>query len=127
MAGLPRSIIKKYGVSKKAWAVFRGTRRSRRTTTKVYTMARRGRCRRRGRIGRVGLGRVTSVKNILFTLGGAFIAPRFGISPAIGGAAGGFMGAGLAGAAVGFIGAPMVSGILGGVMGGSSSSPHLYG
>ena len=24
MAGLPRSIIKKYGVSKKAWSVFRG-------------------------------------------------------------------------------------------------------
>lgn len=26
MAGLPRSIIKKYGVSKKAWAVYRGNK-----------------------------------------------------------------------------------------------------
>lgn len=26
MAGLPRNIIKKYGVSKKAWAVYRGAR-----------------------------------------------------------------------------------------------------
>lgn len=39
MTGLPRSIIKKYGVSKKAWAVFRGTHsrakssRARGTTT----------------------------------------------------------------------------------------------
>lgn len=29
MTGLPSSIIKKYGVSKKAWAVFRGQKRSR--------------------------------------------------------------------------------------------------
>lgn len=29
MARLPKSIIKKYGISKKAWSVFRGRRRSR--------------------------------------------------------------------------------------------------
>ena len=28
MAKLPKSIIKKYGISKKAWAVFRGQRSS---------------------------------------------------------------------------------------------------
>lgn len=40
MSGLPRALIKKYGVSKKAWAVFRGTRTRR---TKVVSMARRRR------------------------------------------------------------------------------------
>jgi len=47
MAGLPRSIIKKYGVSKKAWSVFRSSR-SRSTKraprkTQVNSMARRRR------------------------------------------------------------------------------------
>lgn len=32
MAGLPKSIIKKYGVSKKAWDVFRGTRSRKKKT-----------------------------------------------------------------------------------------------
>jgi hypothetical protein len=35
MAKLPKSLIKKYGISKKAWAVFRGTKR---TTTKKHTI-----------------------------------------------------------------------------------------
>jgi len=39
MAKLPKSIIKKYGISKKAWAVFRGQR----TTPKRTKMARRKR------------------------------------------------------------------------------------
>jgi hypothetical protein len=44
MTGLPKNIIKKYGVSKKAWAVFRGTKRkSRSKTKKVYSMAKRRR------------------------------------------------------------------------------------
>jgi hypothetical protein len=32
MAGLPKYLIKKYGVSKKAWAVFRGNKTTTRTT-----------------------------------------------------------------------------------------------
>jgi hypothetical protein len=34
MTGLPRAIIKKYGVSKKAWSVFRRSKKSRRTISK---------------------------------------------------------------------------------------------
>jgi len=41
MAGLPKSIIAKYGVTKKAWQVFRGTKKSRKTSTRGKTMARR--------------------------------------------------------------------------------------
>lgn len=42
MAKLPKSIIKKYGISKKAWAVFRGHRKSKKkTSSRGYaTMAR---------------------------------------------------------------------------------------
>jgi len=39
MTGLPRSIIKKYGVSKKAWAVFRSTKHS--NKRRVVSMAKR--------------------------------------------------------------------------------------
>jgi len=42
--GLPKSIIKKYGISKKAWAVFRGKKRSRGSNpkTRTKTQKRRG-------------------------------------------------------------------------------------
>lgn len=50
MAKLPKALIKKYGISKKAWAVFRGQRTTRKTKTKsnvkrFYTMARRKKTR----------------------------------------------------------------------------------
>lgn len=52
MAGLPRAIIKKYGVSKKAWAVFRAGRKSQSRTARavggVYMAARRK--KRSGRV-----------------------------------------------------------------------------
>ena len=53
--GLPKSIIKKYGISKKAWAVFRGqkskssTPRTSKTSRKVKKMARRRYSRKRSR------------------------------------------------------------------------------
>lgn len=37
MVGLPRAIIKKYGVTKKAWSVFRGSSSSRSKTRKKTT------------------------------------------------------------------------------------------
>jgi len=52
MTGLPRSIIKKYGVTKKAWAIYRGTTQSshsRRTTRRSFPMARRRRSRGRSK------------------------------------------------------------------------------
>ncbi|MFH1327927.1 MAG: hypothetical protein ABIH76_03640 [Candidatus Bathyarchaeota archaeon] len=53
--GLPKSIIKKYGISKKAWAVFRGqkskssTPRTSKTSRKVKKVARRRYSRKRSR------------------------------------------------------------------------------
>ena len=53
--GLPKSIIKKYGISKKAWRVFRGkkskssTPRTSKTSRKVKKVARRRYSRKRSR------------------------------------------------------------------------------
>lgn len=41
MSGLPKRIIAKYGVTKKAWQVFRGTKKSKTKTARSNTMARR--------------------------------------------------------------------------------------
>jgi hypothetical protein len=42
MAKLPKAIIKKYGITKKAWSVFRGSKvKTKRVYAKVKTMARR--------------------------------------------------------------------------------------
>ena len=60
MAGLPRSIIKKYGVSKKAWAVYRGNKSgSTRSATKSRgaSMAKR-RSSRRSSSGGFGGGKL---------------------------------------------------------------------
>jgi hypothetical protein len=64
MTGLPRSIIKKYGVSKKAWAVFRGRKvrsKTRSTTKQTKVKSRMARRRktvkhhaRRGGMGILG-------------------------------------------------------------------------
>jgi hypothetical protein len=43
MAKLPKNIIKKYGISKKAWQVFRGQKKSSSKKTAVYKMARKKR------------------------------------------------------------------------------------
>jgi hypothetical protein len=124
MVGLPRSIIKKYGVSKKAWAVFRGGKTStRKTKRRGGSMARRG--RRGGSKG--GFGGLLSQNNLIGTLGGAYIAPQLGISPAIGGAVGSYMMGkkGIMGAAVGYFAAPLILGMIN--KGGSTvSSAVLY-
>lgn len=46
MAKLPKNIIRKYGISKKAWSIFRGEKRT--TTRRVSGMARRRHSRSRG-------------------------------------------------------------------------------
>jgi len=128
MAGLPRSIIKKYGVSKKAWAVFRGSRSTTRKTKRGGSMARRKRSfgRKRGLMG--GL---LSQNNLIGTIGGAYLAPQLGITPQIGAAAGSYLigKQGIKGAAVGYFIAPMALNMLGGILnktGGSVSSAVLY-
>ena len=72
------------------------------------------------------------MKNILFTVAGATMVPKFvGVSPQIGGALGGFMGAGPVGAVAGyFLGAPVASatsGILGNLgSSGTSTNPGTF-
>jgi len=68
MAKLPKSIIKKYGISKKAWAVFRGQKASRsrspkRSKTRYYTMAKRRTHKRSGnkKIFGFSIGKVVQV------------------------------------------------------------------
>jgi len=70
-------------------------------------MARRRRSyRSRGMLG--GFGRVLSVKNIAFTLAGMYLLPRvLPVDSKIGGAVGGYFGAGVPGAVVGYV-APAV-------------------
>ena len=74
--------------------------------------------------GSAGFGGILSTKNILGTVAGAYIAPKMGISPQLGAAAGSFLYGkkGVAGAAVGYFAAPYVLGMLGGATGGSTDS-----
>jgi hypothetical protein len=87
MTGLPKWIIKKYGVSKKAWAVFRaGAHKvvhhvhSRTTRRRVISMAKR---RYGGRRGGSGMfGRITRIPK----------TPQALMNAAIGGIVGGMVG-----------------------------------
>jgi hypothetical protein len=127
MTGLPRNIIKKYGVTKKAWAVFRGGRRSSHKTRSVMRVAKRRGHRRsaRGTLG--GLG---SMKNIVGTVGGAMLAKYAGINPRFGGALGAYLygKTGLLGAGVGYVAAPIATSItdkfLGPTMAGLGINPY---
>jgi hypothetical protein len=72
MARLPKSIIKKYGISKKAWSVFR----KQKTKSRGYSMAKR---KRFG--GKKGKGFLGKALNVLVGAGVAalyevFISPR---------------------------------------------------
>jgi hypothetical protein len=100
----------------------RKTRRSnriqvaaRRTYKRVNSMARRRYRMSRGR-GRSGgfMGGITSQKNIIGTLLGAYMGPKVGVSPQIGAAAGSYIYGkqGIKGAAVGYFTAPYLTGIL---------------
>jgi len=122
MVGLPRSIIKKYGVSKKAWAVFRGmgsVKTSSRKTRRSGNMGRRKKSYSRN--GGGGLGKWAKIG--MFALGGAILAPRFlNIDGKLGAAAGGFFAGGPIGAAVGYFAAPLVLG-----SGSGAQQTALYG
>jgi len=90
MSGLPASIIKKYGVSKKAWAVFRGTKRARKTKTyrtkskaRVYTMARKRRTSRKSKSQSTFKGGfMQKAMDVILGAGVAFIYDKW-ISPMI--------------------------------------------
>lgn len=87
MAGLPKSIIKKYGVTKKAWSVFRSHSRSRkavRTQVKT-TMAKRrfSRVRSSFRRGARRIGRSDKTQALIQSaIAGAIVGAAMKYTPA---------------------------------------------
>lgn len=85
MARLPKSIIKKYGITKKAWEVYRGKRstpmakRKKGTVTRYVTRAKgagkRYTKRAKGLLG--GLGGGLTIKGVAFGTAGLMVAQRF--------------------------------------------------
>lgn len=84
--GLPKSIIKKYGISKKAWAVFRGkkhtkrgnkTMAKRKTTRRSYPRARRTYSRAKGFMGKLGIGKGMTVKSLIAGSAALIVAQRY--------------------------------------------------
>lgn len=111
MVGLPRAIIKKYGVTKKAWAVFRGRgsaspKRARRAVKRrarargVVRMARRrGRSRSSGGLGLGGGGMLGGTfKNALAGFGAGSLAQNIGFGGILPEAIAGYVVAGPLGA-----------------------------
>ena len=122
MAGLPRSIIKKYGVSKKAWAVFRGSKpRSKSKRVRGVRMARKGKKRSFG-------GGLTSLfmPVAIGAVAGAFSDKIPGVSalpPVAAGAAGGYIAKrNMMGAAAGAAGAYFLAAPLKQMISGTSST-----
>lgn len=76
-------------------------------------MARRRSSKRSG--GMLSAGGIFSTKNLVGTIAGAYIAPKIGMSPQVGAAAGSFIYGkqGIAGAAIGYFAAPIVLGMIG--------------
>ena len=79
--------------------------------------------RKYSKSGGNGFNGLISTKNLLGTLAGAYIAPKMGMSPQIGAAAGSYLigKKGVMGAAVGYFAAPYLLGLLSGVTGSGST------
>lgn len=73
MVGLPRSIIKKYGVTKKAWSVFRSRSSSSTRAAKVTQVA-----RRKGRRSSGGKKKSSGFKGAALTTGAIVGAMAYG-------------------------------------------------
>ena len=81
-SGLPKAIIKKYGITKKAWRVYRGRKGKRRKTTKSRKVSR---TRRRnptvkrggGRVARRGFFGKLSMAGIIEDVAWGYIGPSF--------------------------------------------------
>ena len=82
--------------------------------------------RRRSR-GGFGMGRLLSMKNILFTLGGAYVGAKIlGVDPKLGAAAGGLFAAGPVGAVAGYVAGPMVLGMIPGIGSGNTTTAGAW-
>lgn len=102
-----------------------GRKKARKQTKRGGSMARRKRGRGRSK---GGMGGLLSTKNLIGTLGGAYVAPMVGIDPKIGAAAGSFLYGkqGVMGAAAGYFVAPMVLAMIPGLSGGKAGSSQLF-
>jgi len=115
MAKLPKSIIKKYGISKKAWAVFRGTSQRIKTTSRSINLARK-RSFRRASSGSGGM-----LNNALKGAGAAAVTKRFlGNNDLIALVAAGYVG-GMGGVVGAVLTGQAAIPNLGGILGGTSS------
>jgi uncharacterized membrane protein YeaQ/YmgE (transglycosylase-associated protein family) len=86
MAKLPKSIIQKYGITKKAWSVFRGERRTKKV--RGVSMARRTRSHRSRSRGGFGGGKLMNglykpqgiIGQAILGIGGAQVAALIPVS-----------------------------------------------
>jgi len=74
--GLPKSIIKKYGISKKAWSVYRGRKRKTSRTRKRKNPTRRKGVRRMARRKRRRSGKSITQQAFKWIRVGALVAPE---------------------------------------------------
>jgi len=136
LAGLPKSIIKRYGISKKAWEVYRSqhkaarpastggkkmAKRRRASSTRKRSAkrgAKRGGIRLLGNMGLKGMlmggAMLFASRSLLGGIGGEYNAPLTMIAAGVGSKAVGVSGASLAGAGIMELGATLVGKLLGG-------------
>ena len=132
MAGLPKSIIKRYGISKKAWEVYRSQHKAarpastggkkvakrRRASSTRKKSAKRGGIRLLGNMGLKGMlmggAMLFASRSLLGGIGGEYNAPLTMIAAGVGSKAVGVSGASLAGAGIMELGATLVGKLLSG-------------
>ena len=135
LAGLPKNIIKRYGISKKAWAVYRSQhtaarpastggkkvakrRRASSRRSSAKRGAKRGGIRLLGNMGLKGMlmggAMLFASRSLLGGIGGEYNAPLTMIAAGVGSKAVGVSGASLAGAGVMELGATLVGKLLSG-------------
>ena len=133
LTGLPKSIIKRYGISKKAWEVYRGQHKAARPAStggtrmgkrKRASSIRKKRAKRGGGIrllGNMGLkgmlmggAMLFASRSLLGGIGGEYNTPLTMIAAGVGSKAVGVSGASLAGAGIMELGATLIGKLLSG-------------
>jgi len=92
-------------------------KRKAKTTRRVSVMAKKRKYSRRSSNG-FSMGKLTSTKNLIGTIGGAIVGQKMGIDPRLAAAAGSYIygKGGLAGAGVGYFAAPTITQMTNGLL-----------